>query len=213
MLKVPVIDHWWQTESGWPMSSNLLGIGEKIFLTKKGSVFKPVPGYNIQIVDDSGNQLGPNTLGNIVVKCPLPPGFSSTLFKNHKLFIKTYLSHFPGSYETGDAGYIDEEGYLYVMARTDDIINVSGIRLSTGALEEVIATHRCIAESAVVGLVDDDRGEVPVALVVFKDNFHEHEELVAKEIVALVRDHFGAVAYLKGLTPLPFPSPPQHRAL
>src|SRR5690606_29569208 len=143
-LNRPVIDHWWQTETGWPIAANPLGLG--LLPVKPGSPSVPMPGYDVQVLDEGGHPLPPGKLGAIAVKLPLPPGTLPTLWNAEDRFRKSYLSHFPGYYETGDAGYVDEDGYLYIMARTDDVINVAGHRLSTGAMEEVLAAHNDVAD-------------------------------------------------------------------
>eukprot|EP01125_Pyxidicula_operculata_P020895 TRINITY_DN7859_c0_g1_i1.p1 TRINITY_DN7859_c0_g1~~TRINITY_DN7859_c0_g1_i1.p1 ORF type:complete len:671 (+),score=118.59 TRINITY_DN7859_c0_g1_i1:90-2102(+) len=210
VTKKPIIDNWWQTESGWPMSSNFSPIGSlhPQFPSKPGSVTKPVPGWNIQVVDSEGKQVSPNTLGFVVTKLPLPPGAFGTLYKNKERYIKAYFSEFPGYYNTGDAGLIDSDGYLSIMTRTDDIINVSGIRLSTGAIEEVISQHPAVAECAVIGPDDEFRGQVPVGFVVLKEtsfSSNEDQQLhIINEIIKMVRDKVGSVAYFKKIAIVPF---------
>ncbi|GAB3828603.1 propionyl-CoA synthetase [Pontibacter rugosus] len=167
MLKVPVIDHWWQTESGWPMVANMMGIED--LPAKPGSAGNPVCGYEVQILNEEGKQLIPNQEGIVAVKLPLPPGCLPTLWQDDERFRKSYLEQFPGYYMTGDGGYIDEDGYVYIMGRIDDVINVSGHRLSTGEMEEMVAAHPAVAECAVVGIADDLRGQRPIGLVVLKD--------------------------------------------
>ncbi|AZN70334.1 propionyl-CoA synthetase [Georhizobium profundi] len=194
-LKVPVIDHWWQTESGWPMVGNPVGLGQ--LPVKLGSPSVPLPGYDVQIVDDTGRQLGPNTLGNVVVKLPLPPGALPTLWHAPERFHKAYLDEFPGFYKTADAGYIDEDGYLFIMARTDDIINVAGHRLSTGGMEEAIATHPDVAECAVIGIADDMKGQIPVGFFVTNNGVEQSPEEIAAGVVKVVRDRIGPVAAFK----------------
>lgn len=197
-LKVPVIDHWWQTETAWGIAANCLGIEH--LPVKAGSPTKASPGYNVHILDDEGNDLPDGKIGNIVVKLPLPPGCLPTLWNNDRGFKESYLDTYPGYYQTADAGYRDEEGYLYIMARTDDIINVAGHRLSTGGMEEVLASHPDVAECAVVGVADDLKGEVPVGFVVLKAGVDRPDEEIVKEVVRLVRDKIGPVASFKTAT-------------
>ena len=192
LLKVPVIDHWWQTETGWAIVANCRGIEE--LPVKPGSPTKAVPGYNVMVLDDEGNEVGPNTEGNIVVKLPLPPGTLPTLWKNDKRFVESYMTTFPGYYETSDGGYIDEEGYVYVMGRMDDVINIAGHRLSTGAMEEVIATHPDIAECAVIGTEDQLKGQLPVGLFVLKSGVDRDVEEIQTELIKMVREKIGAIA-------------------
>jgi propionyl-CoA synthetase len=197
-LGVPVIDHWWQTETGWPIVSNCLGI-ERLPVVP-GSPTRPVPGWDIRVLDDNGTERLPGEIGALVVKLPLPPGASPTLWNADARFRETYLSAFPGYYQTADAGYIDESGYVFVMARTDDVINVAGHRLSTGAMEEVLASHPDVAECAVIGVADELKGQLPVGFVVLKAGVdREHGEIVA-EVVQLVRDRIGPVAAFKTAT-------------
>jgi propionyl-CoA synthetase len=194
-LGVPVIDHWWQTESGWPMAANCLGI-ERLPVVA-GSPTRPVPGWDVRVVDKDGTDRGPGEIGAIVVRLPMPPGTTPTLWNAEDRFRESYLARFPGFYETADAGYLDENGYLFVMARTDDIINVAGHRLSTGAIEEVLASHSDVAECAVIGVADDLKGQLPVGLLVLKAGVDRpHDEIVA-EVVQLVRDRIGPVASFK----------------
>ncbi len=192
LLKVPVIDHWWQTETGWAIVANCRGIEE--LPVKAGSPTKPVPGYNVMVLDDEGNEVGANSEGNIVVKLPLPPGTLPTLWKNDKRFVESYMSTFPGYYETSDGGYIDEDGYVYVMGRMDDVINIAGHRLSTGAMEEVIATHPDIAECAVIGTDDQLKGQLPVGLFVLKSGVDRDVEEIQTELIKMVREKIGAIA-------------------
>jgi len=194
-LRIPVIDHWWQTETGWAIAGNPLGIEE--LPVKIGSPSVAMPGYDVQVLDEGGHPVQPGTLGAIAVKLPLPPGTLPTLWNAEERFKKSYLSHFPGYYETGDAGYIDEDGYLYIMARTDDVINVAGHRLSTGAMEEVLASHPDVAECAVIGVSDQLKGQMPVGfLCLNKGSMRDHGDVV-KECVKLVRDQIGPVAAFK----------------
>lgn len=200
LLKVPVIDHWWQTETGWAIVANCRGIEE--LPVKAGSPSKSVPGYNVMVLDDEGNEVGANTEGNIVVKLPLPPGTLPTLWKNDKRYIDSYMSTFPGYYETSDGGYIDEDGYVYVMGRMDDVINIAGHRLSTGAMEEVIATHPDIAECAVFGTEDQLKGQLPVGLFVLKSGVDRDVEEIQTELVKLVREKIGAIACFRESRPV-----------
>ena len=194
-LGVPVIDHWWQTETGWAIAGNPLGI--ELLPVKAGSPTKPMPGYDVQVLDEGGHPVAPGTLGALAIKLPLPPGTLPTLWNADDRFKKSYLSHFPGYYETGDAGYIDEDGYVYIMARTDDVINVAGHRLSTGAMEEVLAAHKDVAECAVIGVADELKGQLPMGfLCLTKGCTRPHAEVI-KECVRLVRDQIGPVAAFK----------------
>lgn len=193
--KVPVIDHWWQTESGWPMIANMLGI-EQIPI-KPGSASKAVCGYDIKILNEEGIELSANTEGFIAIKLPLPPGCLTTLWNEHERFKSSYLDVIPGYYFTGDGGYIDEDGYLYIMGRVDDVINVSGHRLSTGEMEEMIAAHPDVAECAVVGIADELRGQRPLGFYVLKDGHHRNENEMEEELVKHIRNQIGAVAYFK----------------
>ncbi len=194
-LKVPVIDHWWQTETGWTIAGNPVGLGQ--LPVKYGSPTVPMPGYDVQILDEGGHPVDAETLGAICVKLPLPPGCLPTLWNADERFHSSYLSHFPGYYETADAGYKDADGYLYIMARTDDIINVAGHRLSTGGMEEVLAGHQDVAECAVVGIADRLKGQIPVGFVVLKAGVNRAPEEIEEECVSLVRQKIGAVASLK----------------
>ncbi len=195
-LGVPVIDHWWQTETGWAIAANPLGI-EKLPV-KPGSPTVPMPGYDVQILDEEGQRIGkPGTIGAIVVKLPLPPSCLPTLWNADDRFRQAYLTRFPGYYLTGDAGYIDEDGYLFIMSRIDDIINVAGHRLSTGGMEEVLASHPAVAECAVIGVADELKGELPMGFVVLQGGVTQSEEEIKKELVAKVRDEIGPVAAFK----------------
>ena len=194
-LNVPVIDHWWQTETGSPMSHNPVGLG--MLPVKYGSPGVPMPGFDIQVLDDAGHPVETGTLGNVVVKLPLPPGCLPTLWNADQRFHDAYLAEFPGYYKTADAGFIDEDGYLFIMARTDDIINVAGHRLSTGGMEEVVSEHPDVAECAVVGIADAMKGQVPCAFVVLKSGVKNSVEVIEKEVVRMVRERIGAVAALK----------------
>jgi len=194
-LNRPVIDHWWQTETGWAMSGNPVGLGA--MPVKHGSPGLPMPGYDIRVLDDEGNAVAPGTLGNIVIKLPLPPSGLPTLWNAEARFRSSYLDEFPGYYATSDAGIIDEDGYVFIMARTDDIINVAGHRLSTGAMEEVVASHRDIAECAVVGKADAMKGQTPLGFYVTNDGVNRQPSEIESELVQLVRGKIGAVAVFK----------------
>ncbi|MBN3279345.1 ACSS3 synthetase, partial [Polyodon spathula] len=192
-FKVPVLDHWWQTESGSPITASCIGLGNSL-TPPPGQAGKPVPGYNVMVLDYSMQKVKSKTLGNIVVKLPLPPGAVTTLWENDDIFNKLYFTTFPGYYDTMDAGYMDEENYLYVMSRVDDVINVAGHRISTGALEESILHHSAVADCAVVGLEDTLKGHIPLALCVLKNGVNKAEDALVAEIVALVRESIGPVA-------------------
>jgi len=197
-LKVHVIDHWWQTETGWGIAANCLGIEE--LPVKAGSPTVCVPGYVVEILDENGNEEAPGEIGRIMVKLPMPPGCLPTLWQNDDRFVESYLSAQEGYYLTGDAGYKDEDGYLWIMSRIDDIINVAGHRLSTGGMEEVLASHPDVAECAVIGAADQLKGELPVGLVVLKAGADRNPEELAGELVALVRQKIGPVAAFKKVT-------------
>jgi len=207
-LARPVIDHWWQTETGWAMSGNPVGLGA--FPIKLGSPGKPMPGYDIRVLDDDGQPVPPGTLGNIVCKLPLPPSGFPTLWNAPERFQSSYMKQFPGYYATSDAGIIDEDGYVFIMARTDDIINVAGHRLSTGAMEEVIASHPDIAECAVVGKADALKGQMPLGFYVTNDGAGREAAELERELVQLVRSKIGAVAAFR--TALPVPRLPKTRS-
>ncbi|GAB4360031.1 MAG: propionyl-CoA synthetase [Oricola sp.] len=194
-LGVPVIDHWWQTETGWAIAGNPVGLGA--LPVKIGSPTVAMPGYDVQVLDDAGHPVPPGTLGNIVVKLPLPPSCLPTLWNADQRFRDAYLEEFPGYYKTADAGYMDEDGYLFIMARTDDIINVAGHRLSTGAMEEVIAAHPDVAECAVIGIADSLKGQLPAGFLVLNSGVERPAEEIEKEVVQLVRDEIGPVAAFK----------------
>lgn len=194
-LKVPVIDHWWQTETGWCIAGNPVGLG--MLPVKHGSPTVPMPGYQVDVVDEAAKPVGPNTMGSIVIKLPMPPGCLPTLWNQDARFKEAYLTEFPGYYKTSDAGYKDEDGYLFVMGRTDDIINVAGHRLSTGGMEEILASHPDVAECAVLGVKDAIKGEVPCGFLVLKAGVKRQPSEIEKEIVALVRDRLGPVAAFK----------------
>ncbi|MBU0583294.1 MAG: propionyl-CoA synthetase [Alphaproteobacteria bacterium] len=194
-LGVPVIDHWWQTETGAPISQNPVGLG--ILPVKYGSPCVPMPGYDVQVLDDAGHPVERGTLGNVVLKLPLPPGCLPTLWNADQRFRQAYLDEFPGYYKTADAGYIDDDGYLFIMARTDDIINVAGHRLSTGGMEEVLAEHPDVAECAVIGMADALKGQAPCGFVVLNSGVSRDVAEIEREIVALVRERIGPVAAFK----------------
>ncbi|MDZ7841568.1 MAG: propionyl-CoA synthetase [Gammaproteobacteria bacterium] len=195
MLEVPVIDHWWQTESGWPIAANCMGIER--FEIKPGSPTKPVPGYDVRILGESGKEVAPGDMGAITVKLPLPPGTFPTLWNNDERYRESYMARFPGYYLTGDAGYKDEDDYLWIMSRIDDVINVAGHRLSTGAMEEVLASHPDVAECAVLGAADEMKGQLPLGLVVLKAGVERDDTEIVRELVALVREEIGPVAAFK----------------
>ncbi|MEM9148302.1 MAG: propionyl-CoA synthetase [Pseudomonadota bacterium] len=194
-LQVPVIDHWWQTETGWSIAANPMGI--EPLPIKLGSPTVAMPGYDVQILDDAGHAVEPNTLGAIAVKLPLPPGTLPGLWNAEARFRKSYLNAFPGYYETGDAGMIDEDGYLYIMARTDDVINVAGHRLSTGAMEEVLASHPDVAECAVIGVADELKGQAPMGFVCLNSGCGRDHGAITQECVGLIRQEIGPVAAFK----------------
>jgi len=194
-LKVPVVDHWWQTETGWAIAANPVGLG--LLPVKHGSPTVPMPGYAVEILDDAGHPVPAGKLGNIVVKLPLPPSCLPTLWNADERFVRSYLEEFPGYYKTADAGFMDEDGYLFIMSRTDDIINVAGHRLSTGAMEEVLASHPAVAECAVIGVHDALKGQAPCGFVVLKAGVTTPREVIEKELVKLVRDKIGPVAAFK----------------
>jgi propionyl-CoA synthetase len=195
VLNVPVIDHWWQTETGWTIAGNPMGLG--LLPVKYGSPAVAMPGYDVQVLDDAGHPVSASTLGNIVVKLPLPPGCLPTLWNAEKRFQDAYLIEFPGYYKTADAGFIDEDGYLFIMARTDDIINVAGHRLSTGGMEEAVSGHPDVVECAVIGIADAMKGQIPAGFIVINNGNGRSDEDVEKEVVKLVRDQIGPVAAFK----------------
>jgi propionyl-CoA synthetase len=195
LLGIPVIDHWWQTESGWPMLAN--SVGMELLPVKPGSVTKPVCGFDIQVVDAAGHRLPPNEEGIVVVKLPLPPGNLPNLWNDTARFKQSYLELYPGFFFSGDGGYTDDDGYVYITGRIDDIINVAGHRLSTAAMEEVVAAHPAVAECAVIGVQDKLKGEAPMGFVVLKAGIQIDEEQLERELVALVRQKVGPVAFFK----------------
>ena len=194
-LKVPVIDHWWQTETGWPIASNCMGI--EVLPVKPGSPTRAVPGYDVQVLDTAGHEVPRGEMGAICVKLPMPPSCLPTLWNADDRFIESYMADFPGYYETGDAGYMDEDGYIFVMARTDDIINVAGHRLSTGAMEEVLADHRDVAECAVIGVDDALKGQLPLGVLVLNAGVNTAGDEIVRGVVGMVRERIGPVAAFK----------------
>jgi propionyl-CoA synthetase len=201
LLGIPVIDHWWQTETGWPIAANLMGLDP--MPVKAGSPTVPVPGYDVRVLDPDGREVSPGTTGAIMIRTPLPPGTLMTLWGNDDHFVESYMSRVPGYYLTGDGGYFDEDGYLFVMGRVDDVINVAGHRLSTGEMEEIIAGHPDVAECAVIGVADDLKGQVPRGLVVLKAGVDREPAIVCAELVQRVRSQLGAVASLRQIDVVP----------
>jgi propionyl-CoA synthetase len=197
-LDVPVIDHWWQTETGWAIAANCMGLYH--FPVKYGSPTKGVPGWDVQVLDESCNPVAPGDIGALSVKLPLPPGTLPTLWQNDARFVASYLEEYPGYYKTADAGYIDDEGYIYVMSRTDDIINVAGHRLSTGAMEEVLADHPDVAECAVLGVADNLKGQIPIGFLVLNAGVDRGHDDIIQEVVKMVRERIGPVAAFKKAT-------------
>jgi len=193
LLQVPVVDHWWQTETGWPVTAPMMG-WDSPSEPRLGSTNKPIPGYDIQVLDGDGEPVGPMEAGNICIKLPLPPGVAWSIWNNNDRFVSSYLTAFPGYYHTGDGGYKDEDNYVYITGRTDDVINVSGHRLSTGEMEEVVSAHAAVAECAVIGIADELKGQVPVGLIVLKAGVEIEEAQLEKELVAMVREQVGALA-------------------
>jgi propionyl-CoA synthetase len=202
LLGVPVIDHWWQTETGWPIAADLMGL--EPMATKPGSPTMPVPGYDVRVLDsDTGAEVPPGVTGEIVVRLPLPPGCLPTLWGDDQRFVDSYMSRHQGAYITGDGGYRDSDGYLYVMGRTDDVINVAGHRLSTGEMEEILASHPAVAECAVIGVHDDIKGQVPRGFVVLKAGASTDFAAVSGELVQLIRDRIGPVAGVRRVDIVP----------
>jgi propionyl-CoA synthetase len=195
LLKVPVIDHWWQTETGWCIAGNPIGLGQ--LPIKHGSSTVPMPGYDLRVVDDQCREVPRGKMGSIVSKLPLPPACLPTLWQQDARMRESYLNEFPGYYKTADAGFIDEDGYVFVMSRTDDIINVAGHRLSTGGMEEVLASHKDVAECAVLGIKDELKGEVPCGFIVLKAGVNRPHAEIEAECVALIREKIGPVAAFK----------------
>jgi propionyl-CoA synthetase len=194
-LGVPVVDHWWQTETGWPIAANPVGLG--ILPIKLGSPSVPMPDYDVHVVDEATKPLPAETMGSLVLKLPLPPGCLPTLYRQDERMRESYLKEFPGYYKTSDAGFIDEDGYLTILGRTDDIISVAGHRLSTGGMEEVVASHPDVAECAVLGVNDEIKGESPWGFLVLKAGVNRPPEEIEKEVVKLVREKIGPVAAFK----------------
>ena len=199
-LNVPVIDHWWQTETGWTIAGNPIGLGQ--LPVKYGSPTVAMPGYDVRVLNDDGNMVKTGDLGNIVIKLPLPPSCLPTLWNAEQRFRDTYLSEFPGYYQTSDAGFVDEDGYLFIMARTDDIINVAGHRLSTGAMEEIVASHPDVAECAVIGVNDKLKGQTPLGFLVLNSGVERDDGEIEKEVIKLVREKIGPVAAFKQAIPV-----------
>ncbi len=197
-LKVPVIDHWWQTETGWAIAANCLGLHH--YPVKEGSPTKAAPGWNLQAVDENANPVKAGKIGALVAKLPLPPGTLPTLWNNDPGFLAAYMEEFPGYYKTADAGFIDEDGYVFVMSRTDDIINVAGHRLSTGGMEEILADHPDVAECAVLGVDDQLKGQVPIGFLVLNAGVEREPADIVKEVIQMVRDRIGPVASFKTAT-------------
>ncbi|WFM69729.1 propionyl-CoA synthetase [Halomonas sp. CKK8] len=195
LMDVPVIDHWWQTETGWPIAANLQGL--EPMPTKAGSATVPVPGFNVQILDREGEPAGPMEQGSVVIKQPMPPGCLTGIWGDPQRFHSAYMAAVPGYYLTGDGGYFDEDGYLFIMGRTDDVINIAGHRLSTGEMEEVVGAHPAVAECAVIGIHDALKGQLPVGLVIPKDGFEGREADLEEELIALVREKIGPIACFK----------------
>ncbi|RZO81751.1 MAG: propionyl-CoA synthetase [Litorivicinaceae bacterium] len=189
---LPVVDHWWQTETGWAIACNPRGL--ESFPPKAGSATKPAPGFKVEILDPSGNPVEAGEQGSVVIKRPLPPSCLPTVWGNHSRFEDSYLNSYPGYYLTGDGGYIDQEGYVFVMGRTDDVINVAGHRLTTGEMEEIVAAHPAVAECAVVGIADELKGQLPLGFVILKDGVSQSHEEVVSQLIASVRSSIGAVA-------------------
>ena len=194
-VKRPIIDHWWQTETGWSICANMVGFG--LHDMRPGSISFPVPGYDLRVFNESGEECQPNEDGNVVIKAPLPPGALPTVWGDHERFEKSYWSRYPGWYLTGDGGYKDEDGYVYIMGRVDDVMNVAGHRISTGQLEEVVSAHPAVAECAVVGLNDEEKGQIPVGLVLLKDGVNVKSKDLQQELVQMARRDVGAFANFK----------------
>jgi propionyl-CoA synthetase len=192
LLGIPVVDHWWQTETGWPVAADPMGL--EPLPTRPGSPTVPVPGYDVRILGPDGTEAGPGEAGEIVVRLPLPPGCLPTLWRDDQRFIDSYLSAHPGFYVTGDGGHRDADGYLYVMGRIDDVLNVAGHRLSTGEMEQVLASHPAVAECAVIGVHDDIKGQVPRGFVVLKAGVSAEPADLARDLIQLIRDQIGAIA-------------------
>jgi len=195
ILNIPVIDHWWQTETGWPVAANLRGIEPRPTLA--GSASFAVPGFDVQVLGANHEVLPAGEEGDVVIRLPLPPGCMSTVWGDHQRYTEAYMTLHPGYYHTGDGGYFDADGYLYIMGRTDDVINVAGHRLSTGEMEEIVAAHPAIAECAVVGIEDRDKGQLPIGLLILKDGVQLPAAQLEAELVAMVRQAIGAFANFK----------------
>ena len=193
LLKVPVVDHWWQTETGWPMTAPMMG-WDSPSEARLGSTNKPIPGYDIRVLDGDGTEVADGDAGNICVKLPMPPGVAWSIWNNNERYVSSYLDAFPGYYHTGDGGYKDDDGYIYITGRTDDVINVSGHRLSTGEMEEVVSAHSAVAECAVIGVNDELKGQLPVGLIVLKAGEEIEESQLEAELVQMVREQVGALA-------------------
>lgn len=191
----PVVDHWWQTETGWPICANLMGLEPMV--AKPGSATLPVPGFQVVVLNHSGKELGPNEQGDIAIKRPLPPGVLPTIWGDAQRFSSAYLSQYPGYYCSGDGGYKDEQGYVYIMGRTDDVINIAGHRLSTGEMEEIVASHEAVAECSVIAVPDSLKGQVPVGLVILKDGFEVEQDILESELSQRVRSQIGPIACFK----------------
>ena len=195
LLKKPVIDHWWQTETSWTIAGNYKGLG--LFPTKYGSAGKPAPGYDVKVLKSDGSEAKPGEMGDICVKLPLPPSTFPTLWNADQRYKENYMSNYPGYYQTYDAGHIDEDGYVWIMSRTDDIINTAGHRLSTGSMEEVLSEHTDVAECAVIGIADNLKGQIPIGLVVLKAGVNKEHDEISKECIKMIRDKIGPVAAFK----------------
>lgn len=195
LLKIPVIDHWWQTETGWAIAANCMGL--EALPLKAGSPTKPAPGYQVEILDDEGKPVPNGTEGVVAIRLPLPPGTLPTLWQNDDKYKESYLATFPGYYFTGDGGHYDKDGYLFIMGRVDDVINVAGHRLSTGTMEEVISTHPDVAECAVIGAADDFKGQLPLGFIVLKEGAKKDDKTIVNDLVGMIRDQIGAVAAFK----------------
>lgn len=195
ILGIPVVDHWWQTETGWPIAASPVGLEQ--LPMKSGSASFPMPGFDVRILSDDHQEQKPGTEGDVVVRLPLPPGCLPTVWRDHERFETSYMAHHPGFYHTGDGGYFDEDGYLFIMGRTDDVINVAGHRLSTGEMEEIVAAHPAVAECAVIGIEDADKGQVPLGLMVLKDGVNIDGETLQSDLVAMVRAQVGGIANFK----------------
>jgi propionyl-CoA synthetase len=195
LLQVPVIDHWWQTETGWAIAANCMGL--EPLPIKPGSPTKEVPGYQLEILDDNGHILPPEKEGIVTIKLPLPPGTITTLWQSDQKYIESYLDSYPGYYVTGDGGYFDRDGYIYVTGRVDDVVKVAGHRLSTAAMEDVIAQHPDVAECAVIGMRDGYKGQLPLGLVVLKSGVIQSGDRIIKQLINMVREQIGAFASFK----------------